>query len=281
VVRVVAPSGPFPAPLVWRALGWLSERYRVRFDRGIFAQDGYLAGSDARRRAELEAALSEPGVAAVLCARGGYGASRFVHDVDWSLLAASPRWICGFSDVTALHVEAAGAGVASIHSCNLTALGQGDASLRERYRAQLEAPCAARRFEGLSGSGGIARGPLYGGNLALLHACAAAGRLRVPPGAVLFVEDVGEQPYRLDRMLTTLIVGGHLSSVSGVVIGELTDCGPGRDGRDAHAVVREVLAPLAVPIAAGLPLGHGLLNEPVVLGAPAMLDADAGVLALF
>ncbi len=281
-LRVIAPSGPFDAPLIWRGLGFLAERYRVRYDRSMFERDGYLAGSDARRAAELEAALCEPGVAAVLCARGGYGASRFAHRIDWSLLRRHPRWLCGFSDVTALHVEAAAAGVASLHACNVGALGRSDARTRAALIDQLEAPRRPRRFDGLTClRPGTAEGTLFGGNLTLLHACAAAGRLRLPERCVLLVEDVGELPYRVDRMLTTLVVGGHLGRVTGVVAGDFTDCRPGRDGRSIRDVIDAVLSPLGIPIATGLPVGHGLVNEPLVLGAPAILDAGDGTLALF
>src|SRR5690606_17243325 len=119
VVRVVAPSGPFEPALVWRGLGWLAERYRVRFDRGIFSRRGYLAGDDARRAEELARAIVEPEVEAVFCARGGFGASRYVHRIDFSALRSAPRWVVGFSDVTAIHVECASVGVASLHAANV------------------------------------------------------------------------------------------------------------------------------------------------------------------
>lgn len=274
VVRVVAPSGPFEPALVWRGLGWLAERYRVRFDRGIFSRRGYLAGDDARRAEELARAIVEPEVEAILCARGGFGASRYVHRIDFSALRSAPRWVVGFSDVTAIHVECASAGVASLHAANVTAIGRADAATRAGLVRALEAPRRERRFDGLRRlAPGRAEGVLFGGNLALLHACAAAGRLRVPPRAVLFVEDVGERPYRIDRMVSTLVAGGHLDPIVAVVVGELVGCGPGPDGVTAEDALVEVLAPLGIPILAGLPCGHGLRNEPLVLGALAHVVA--------
>jgi muramoyltetrapeptide carboxypeptidase len=274
---VIAPSSPFEAVVGWRGLGWLSERYRVRFDRGLFTRTGYLAGDDARRREELERALSDPGVKCIVAARGGYGASRFIHTVAWSALAASPRWIVGFSDVTALHVEAARAGVASIHGAHLTALGRGDHRARAAFTDVVEAPLRARSFSHLGTLvSGLASGPLFGGNLTLLHACAAAGRLLMPRGCVLFLEDVTERPYRVDRMLTTLAIGGHFDHVSGVVLGDFTQCDPGSDGVTIETVLAERLGALGVPVACGLPAGHGGRNEPLVFGARATLDASAG-----
>ncbi len=274
-VRVVAPSSPFEARLVWRALGWLSERYRVRYTRRIFEQAGYLAGEDSRRRDELAQALAEPGVRAIFATRGGYGAGRYVHELDWTALRRAPRWIVGFSDVTALHLEAARQAVASIHGPNLTALGRGDGALRTALVSALEAPLTPRQWSGLTVlRGGRAEGPLWGGNLTMVHACAAAGRLELPRGCLWLVEDVGERPYRIDRMLTSLLLSGALDAVAGVVVGALERCEPGADGLTAEAVVAERLGALSVPIVSGAPVGHGPRNEPVVLGATARLTAE-------
>jgi muramoyltetrapeptide carboxypeptidase len=277
VVRVIAPAGPFEPPLLWRALGWLAQHYRVRYERGIFSRRGYFAGDDERRREELERALGEPEVGAIFCARGGYGSSRFVHRIDWSLLGRRPRWIVGFSDVTVLHVEAARQGVASIHGPNLTGLGRGCARTRAEMLAVLEHAERPRLLEGLQGlCSGHAEGPLFGGNLTLLHACAAADRLIVPAGAVLLVEDVGEQPYRLDRMLSSLGAAGHLARLSAVVVGELTHCDAAADGVTAADVLTELLVPLGVPVVTGMPVGHGRDNLPVVLGGHARVRAEGG-----
>jgi len=276
-IAVVAPSSPFDPVLAWVALGWLARRYRLRFTRGLFARDGYLAGSDARRRDELAAALAAPGVRAVLAARGGYGASRFVHTLDWEGFARDPRWIIGFSDVTALHVEAARAGVASIHGNNLTALGRADARAREAFVRSVEDPLAERVYGGLGViREGEAEGPLFGGNLAMLQACAAAGRLAVPEGAVLMLEDVTERPYRIDRMLATLAAGGYLRRASAVALGDFTQCDPGPDRVTVEQVLDEHLAALGVPVVRGLPVGHGARNDPVVLGGRARVEARGG-----
>ena len=283
----MAPSGPFPVEAIgWRGLAFLAERYRLRFDRrALFARSGYLAGADDRRRDALASALSEPGVAAVLAARGGYGASRIARDLEphFAALRAHPRWIIGFSDVTVLHVEAARAGVASLHACNLTALGPCDAKARAALLNALENPLHTRTLGGLTTLlPGRAEGPLFGGNLAMLHACAAAGRLAVPDGAIVFFEDVTEKPYRIDRMLTTLAAGGHFDRAAGFLVGEFTQCEPGPDGVTALEVVRDCLSRFGVPIAWDAPIGHGARNEPVVIGAPTRLEAtSSGARATF
>src|SRR4051812_35970765 len=114
-IRVIAPSGPFDRTLVLRGMGWLAERYRVEFDLSIFQRNRFLAGSDQRRLDELNCALSDPSLAAIVSARGGYGLTRIAHLAEYAALRRHPKWIVGFSDCTALHVEAATQGVASMH----------------------------------------------------------------------------------------------------------------------------------------------------------------------
>ena len=275
-VRIIAPASPFDLRLMWRGMGWLAERYRVRFSRRIFERCGYLAGSDDSRLAELRRALEEADVGAVFCARGGYGISRIAHRIDWNVLRRSPRWLVGFSDVTALHVEASASGVASLHASNVTGLGRGDALMRAAMVRALEHPDEARVFDDLEVvTAGDAHGQLQGGNLTLLHACAVAGRLRIADGCVLLIEDVGERPYRIDRMLTTLQVGGYLARPSAFVVGELDDCRAGADGVTTRDVIAERLGRLGVPVVTGAPVGHGLRNQPVVLGLTARVAANA------
>ncbi len=277
LVQVVAPSSPFEPVLGWRGLAALRARYRVRFDRAMFARTGYLAGSDARRAGELRRALLDPEVRAIVAMRGGYGASRYADALPWDVLERDPKWLVGFSDVTALHVEVARVGVASIHGPHVTALGRwADRVAREELFDTLEAPSLSRPFEGLEVVfPGRAEGPLFGGNLTLLHACAAAGRLAPPRGAVLFLEDVTERPYRIDRMLTTLVRGGHLREVCAVLLGDFTECAPGPDRVTVGAVLREALGSLGVPVVAGLPCGHDRRNVPLVLGACTRVEASA------
>jgi len=252
----------------------LAERYRVRFDRGLFARKGYLAGEDGRRAEELRRAVLDPDVRLILAARGGYGASRVVHEIPWAALRERPKWIAGFSDVTALHAEAAAVGVASLHASHLTALGRADLSLRAAMFDAFESPSRPRRLEGLRTiRPGVARGAAFGGNLTVLHACAAAGRLAVPEGAIVLLEDVTERPYRIDRSLSTLLLGGHFANVAGFVLGDFTACDPGPDGVTVEEVLRDCLGSLGVPVVAGLPVGHGRRNEPVPLGLAASVDA--------
>jgi len=279
-IRVIAPSGPADRALVLRGMGWLGERYRVEFDWSLFERDGFLAGNDARRLEELNRALAEPNLSAIVAARGGYGLTRIAHLAEYAPLLRHPKWIVGFSDVTALHVEATALGIASIHGPNASALGRADHWTRQRFLRALECPRATVRFDGLRAvRGGSASGPLAGGNLSLLFACRASGRLELPAGAILLLEDVGESAYRVDRMLSALIAGGALDGIAGVVLGDFSDCADSQRV-SVHSVLAERLAPLGVPIVSGLRSGHERYNEFVMLGVPAQLDATAGRLVI-
>jgi len=280
-VRAIAPAGPFDRALVLRGLGWLAGRYRVKFEPGLFARDGFLAGSDARRLSELNAALRDPAAAAVIASRGGYGLTRIAHTADIGALRKQPKWLVGFSDITVLHVEAQRNGVASLHATNVAGLGRADSSVRSDFVTALERPNAIRSFAGLKClRGGLARGLVAGGNLTLLFTCAAAGRLSFADGTVLLLEDVGEAPYRVDRMLSALLASGALDRIGAVVVGDFTDASPGRYGVEIEAVLTERLGALGVPVVAGFPVGHGRRNVPVHFGAPAEVDATGGTVRL-
>jgi muramoyltetrapeptide carboxypeptidase len=275
-VVVVAPSSPFPRDELWRGLAWLRTRYRIRIAPDVLERDGYLAGGDERRRAELARALADPETKAVIAVRGGYGALRIVHELAWSEFERRPKWIVGFSDITALLAMAWRAGVASVHGPNITGLGKSTSpAVRAAWLSSLERPTASRLWRGLRViHGGEARGPLVGGNLAVLHSMAAAGRLVVPDGAILALEDVTEAPYRVDRMLTALRLGGYLDRASGIVFGGFERCVPGPDGRTIDEVLEERTRSLGVPVLGRAPFGHGTHNEAFVLGMPAFVRDD-------
>ncbi|MGE0786524.1 MAG: LD-carboxypeptidase [Sandaracinaceae bacterium] len=273
-VRVVAPASPFPTDEFERGLARLEARYRVSLGASVRMKDGYLAGSDEARAADVLDALDDPSVRAIVAARGGYGVTRLLDRIP--VERVRPTLLVGFSDLTALHALFARAGLRSLHASMLTGLGRGsDAELEAWYRVAegLDVP----GFDGLETiADGRAEGPVVGGNLALL--CALIGTPFAPPidGAILFLEDVNEAPYRIDRMLTQLGHAGWLGRVRGIAIGELTRCDAGPDGREVSHVLRDRLGALGVPVVSGLAVGHGEVNRPLPLGARARIDASRG-----
>jgi len=277
---VVAPSGPVDPGALERGIDVLRGEFglevRVRPDVG--ARRGYLAGDDARRLAEWREAAADPDARAIFCARGGYGAMRVLADVDPAPLVRSPRWLVGFSDVTALHAVMNRAGLVTVHGPLVTTLGTATPEAKEHLRALL--------FGGAGGSAGpvavegtgtiragTATGPLVGGSLAILaHLAGTPWQLRAT-GGVLFIEDVGEKPYRLDRYWTQLRLAGALDGVAAVCVGTLTDCDA--DGVAGADVMRELVGALRVPAIDGLPCGHAAHNLALPLGATVTVEAPA------
>jgi muramoyltetrapeptide carboxypeptidase len=263
---------------LWRGLAWLRARYRLTLSPGVLARDGYLAGSDERRASELSRAMLEPAAKAIIAVRGGYGAMRIAAQLPWEEFARRPKWLVGFSDITTLLAFAWQAGVASVHGPNVTGLGRAPSPVvRGAWLASVERPTASRSWSGLRVlRGGEARGPLVGGNLAIVHALAAAGRLAIPHGSVVALEDVGEAPYRIDRMLTSLVLGGHLRGAAAIVFGAFERCAA--DELDGAASLDGLLAErtgaLEIPVLAGAPFGHGVRNEAFVVGGLASVRGD-------
>ncbi len=278
-VVVVAPSSPFDPAELAAGVAALRTRYDVQHAPDIVERHGYFAGDDARRLRELRAAIEDDTVAAIVAARGGYGATRLLPELPVELVARHPKLLLGFSDLTALHALWARAGLGSIHGPMVATLGRLGAPVLERVLAAVEGGASAS-FAGLPAiASGRAAGRLVGGNLAVL--AALVGTPYAPPleDAVLFLEDIGERPYRVDRMLTTLRQAGWLAQVRAIALGPFTDAVPGPDGVTVEQVLHERLADLGVPVVAGLPCGHVDDNHPLVLGARVVIDADEGTLA--
>jgi muramoyltetrapeptide carboxypeptidase len=251
----------------------------VVHDEGLFATKGYLAGDDDRRIRELIRAIEDPSVDGIVAARGGYGATRLLDAISPELVARHPKVLVGFSDVTALHALWARARVRSLHGSMVAALGRAPEALVPRWFAAVEAGLPPR-VEGLESiQGGRADGPLLGGNLAVL--AALVGTPHAPPidGSILFIEDVGERPFRVDRVLTSLRQAGWLARVAGIAVGRFTDC-DGADGWSIEDVVRERLEGLGIPVVRGVPSGHVEDNLELPFGAPTTLDADRGTLVI-
>ncbi|MFF7948465.1 S66 peptidase family protein [Streptomyces griseorubiginosus] len=286
-VAVVAPSGPIVEERLQAGLdilrGWDLDPVVTPHVLDRHGELGYLAGSDADRAADLQAAWCDPAVDAVLCARGGYGAQRMVDLLDWDAMrAAGPKVLVGFSDVTTLH-QAFATRLGLVTLYGPAAAGADfvkNALAQEHLRATLLAPETVRTLtsRGPALVPGRARGVTLGGCLSLL--ATDLGTRHARSGArdgLLLIEDVGEQPYRVDRLLTQLLRTGWLDGVRGLVLGSWESCGP-------YEVLRTVLAErlggLGVPVVEEFGFGHceGALTVP--FGVAAELDAEAGTLTL-
>jgi muramoyltetrapeptide carboxypeptidase len=249
-------------------------------DTGTFRS--YLAGDDKMRAAELTAALADPAIAGIMFARGGSGSQRTLAALDWDELAGlPPKVLVGYSDVTAiLEAFARRLGWASVHGPNVSATGTAThysfgSLLRVLMRP--EQAMATEYPDAVTLAGGTARGVTLGGNLTLLTSSLATDTSLPARGAILLVEDVQEEEYRIDRMLTQLRRAGYLDGVAGIICGTFTGCGERELVQD---ILAERLGDLGVPLVAWADIGHGGRQQAFPIGIAAQLDADARALRL-
>ncbi|MFE5483232.1 LD-carboxypeptidase [Streptomyces sp. NPDC056527] len=287
-VAVVAPSGPIPEERLAAGLdllrGWDLEPVVAPHVLDTHDRLGYLAGADEARARDLQEAWCDLDVSAVICARGGYGVQRMVDLVDWSAIrAAGPKVFVGYSDVTALHEAfAVRAGIATLHGPMVAAAAfLKDPRTQESLRATLFEPESVRTL-GLDTARamvpGRAHGVTLGGCVSLLAADLATPHARPSAdGGLLLLEDVGEEPYRLDRILTQLLRSGWLDGVTGIGLGSWEECGPYEEVR---AVLADRLGGLGVPVVEEMGFGHSETALTFPLGVPGVLDAEAGTLTL-
>ena len=272
---MIAPASGFERGAFEAGLAVIAARYRAEYGDGLFERQRYLAGSDGRRLAELHAALADPGIRAVFCAPGGYGATRLLAQLAAHAPEGAPKPLVGFSDITALHLWLQSHGRISIHGPVLTQLPRLAPATRTRLFELLESPRPAAPLSGdATYVGGTEEGPLLGGNLSVVTRLLGTPFMPLLDGAILLLEDQGERPYRLDRMWTHLRLAGVFERVRGIVLGSFTGCEePGASYTGAE-VLRELAQSTGVPCAAGFPVGHGDVNEPVPLGVRVRLEAD-------
>lgn len=279
-VAVVAPASPFDREALKAGVAVIGDRYRVRYDERVYSRQRYLAGDDERRFAELTAALGDPEVKAVFCARGGYGAMRLLPALAAWMGDGDPRLplkpLVGFSDITALHQWLQSNGIASIHGPVLTQLGHLGPEGARRLFSLLESTTSIA--EPLVGTdtyvGGTVEGPLLGGNLSVFTRLLGTPFISALDGAILLLEDHSEQPYRLDRMWAHLALAGVFRKVRGIVLGEFLRCEPRDGGYTAAEVLRDLAAATGLPCVSGFPIGHGDVNQAVPLGIRVRLEAD-------
>ncbi len=276
-LRVVAPAGPFNHEAFDSGIAWLRSRYEVSYSEGIYQRAGYFAGTDSFRLEELSQAIHDDSVDAILCARGGFGCTRLLPDIDQSAIAAANKMIIGFSDITALHSLWAKNGVRSIHAPMVAALGGASDPIRERWIVSVEnqAETSEWQLNPVTNSGpAMVEGRFFGGNLAVL--AALVGTPYAPPlkGAVLFLEDVGERPYRIDRVLTTLRQAGWFEQIAGLVLGTFTEGDPGPDGVSTEDVFASHFSTAPFPVLSGLQAGHIDENEALGFGGKATIAGD-------
>jgi len=289
-IGLISPAGPLKddeaAQQSREAMQKLG--YQVKTGEHIAARFDYLAGQDQERADDLNAMLRDDEVKGVFCTRGGYGAGRLLRAIDYEAMRRSPKILSGFSDITTLHCAfMMRAGICTLHAPTIYAAyisqpitPETDSVFRHMltsseplgsYRDAMD--CTTMHAM----KPGKARGRLVGGNLAVFGGIVGTPYLPAPEGTILFLEDIGEEPYRLDRVMTQLWLSGYLEKVEGIILGHFTDCKSDDPQRGTvEEMLERVLAPVNKPILMGFPAGHEPVNAALPMGCEVELDADGG-----
>ncbi len=271
-IAVVATARKITREELAPAVNWLKRQgFEVKLGASIGLADRQFGGTDAERAADLQAQLKDPAVKAVLCARGGYGTVRVVDSIDWKSFLAQPKWICGYSDVTVLHAQAQKLGVASLH-CTMPLNFNESAEATSGWQSLLAALQGQpvdydwRAFRYLRGDS--MSGKVVGGNLSVLYSLLGSATLPDFRGKILFLEDLDEYLYHVDRMMMGLKRAGKLEGLAGLLLGGLTQMNDNAIGfgKSAEEIVFEAVESENYPVAAGFPAGHQALNQALVLG---------------
>ncbi len=280
-IGIATPASPFKAEAFQAGIHVLQQwGFKVALGRKRIGRTGYLAGTDRERADELMELFTNPGIKAILCSRGGYGAMRILDFLDFKKIREHPKLFMGFSDVTvllsALWKET---GLMVFHGPMVTTLPQLipsslaglQATLKGNYQVQI--PLDPKRAI----SPVSARGTLLGGNLTMLTHLIGTSYEPDWDQALLFLEDCGEDPYRIDRLFMHLRLRGCLDKVSAVLLGKFT----GPDNKELPlSLIKKMIGNANIPVWAGLPVGHGSRNIPLPVGAPAFIDAGRGLLTV-
>ncbi|MDS3862041.1 LD-carboxypeptidase [Thermosynechococcaceae cyanobacterium BACA0444] len=280
-LAVILPSGALRETTGFQA-GielWQQQGYQVDVHPQCSASWGYLAGADQQRREALRAVLLDPNIKGILCGRGGFGATRLLE--TWAWPEHSPKWLIGFSDITALLWSYASYGVVGIHGPVLTTLAAEPLWTRARLFNLVQHQAVAP-LHGQAWVGGVVQGILWPGNLTVASHLLATQQLPAWSRVILALEDVGEAPYRLDRMLTQWRQTSAFQQVVGLALGRFSQCDP--PGASPSLAVVEVLkdrcCDLGIPVVADLPFGHDGENAALPVGVPVELDGNQARLSL-
>ena len=290
---IIAPASPSYDPLEVELGKYLLEElgFQVALAPNALKKNRYLAGTDTERLSDLRHMFLEPAIDGLLCLRGGYGCMRLLSQIDYRVVRKNPKILVGYSDITALQLAIwKYAGLVTFSGPMLVSdfgRGTGAYTIKHFYTALTSPfalgvipPAPAARCEVIRP--GRAGGRLLGGNLTLIAATLGTPYEIDTRGAILFLEDVDEQPYRVDRMLQQLRLAGKFRFVAGVVFGEFVGCEAAEDTRSFSIleIIRDAMKDTDVPSYYGLPTGHGVNKATLPLGVKAEIDADQCLLTI-
>lgn len=274
-VGVVAPASPFDRDRFLQGLEVLRDMgFDPVWSDSLFLKNGYYAGSRRQRADDLQAFFAASDIRAVWCVRGGYGSLGILECLDYALIEKHPKIFVGCSDITTLLITLIlRCRMPTFHGPMVASLADADKLTRDGITRALDGPgaLAVRAENGCVIRPGKSTGCVLGGNLATLCHMLATPYFPDLTGCILFVEDTGEKPYRIDRMLTQMRMAGCFDHLAGVAAGSFTRCGP---TEQIHRVFADIFAGFAFPVVCGFPAGHGRPNTVLPMGVSASLDSD-------
>lgn len=293
-IGLVCPAGvPVPVERIDIGARALEARgYRVRLGEQVRARHGTFAGTDNERVADLNRFLRDPEVRMIMAVRGGYGSGRLLEGVDFEAVRRDPKWVVGYSDLTALQMGLlARVGLVTVSGpmAGVEFRGTPDPFTEGHFWSLVRGEEVGRSLGNPEGEpwvpvrGGCVEGPLVGGCFSLVMSLFGTPYLPALEGAILVLEDIHEHLHRLDRMLVQLRLAGVLDRIAGLVLGQFTDCGPVEPGKPALTlpeILSEVLVGLKVPCVRGYAYGHEARKRSLPWGIRARLDVDSGTFRL-
>ncbi|MCB4798427.1 LD-carboxypeptidase [Tamlana sp. PT2-4] len=246
----------------------------------VFSQDNHFAGTDDERCEDLQKAMDDPTISAIWCARGGYGTVRVLDKLNWEKFYKNPKWLIGYSDITALHSQIHNEGIETIHAMMCTSLNKDYTTIAETISTFKDALFGKPISYTLKGSNynkpGSATGQIVGGNLTLLHTMLGSNTSIDTSGKILFIEEIGEYKYHIDRMLQSLKRAGYFKNCKGVIVGDMSKMRKNTTlwGSSIEQLILDALAEYNFPIAFNMPAGHEKDNRALILGRSVDLNVD-------
>lgn len=275
LVAIVSPSGRVKTEFVERAAEVLRAReWEVEVSAHALGHEGTFSGTPGQRFADLRDALLDPRVKAIICSRGGYGAIHLLDQLDRLPLRENAKWLVGYSDISALHALMSRHGIASIHAPmakHLASLDGTDPYALSLFAILSGAPMGHTFAASPLNRCGQARGPLVGGNMAVIMGLFDTPYNLIKPDTILFIEDIAEPVYKIERQLYQLQFNGVLARLKGLVVGQFTEVNRDLNGESVEEMIARMVAPYTYPVAFNAPIGHVDANLPIVESATATL----------
>lgn len=282
-VAIVAPSGVLKNynGYILKAKELLkSWELEVVIGENVFNDNGHFAGTDNQRSADFQLALDDKAIKAIWCARGGYGAMRVIDNLNFEKYKENPKWIIGYSDITAIHNDLHNNKSESIHGIMCKSLEKIDVDNNESISLLKKTLFGEKLSYTIEGNNynieGNSNGQLIGGNLTLLHCLLGSESSIDTDGKILFIEDLGEYLYHIDRMLISLKRAGYFDNCKGLIVGDFTDMRKNTTpfGRNLKELILDIVKEYDFPVSFGFPAGHGEKNYPMILGREINLEVS-------